>query len=339
MAAGKFNMRKASGGVASITVADGVGATNIVLPESGTVATTSNIVGFKNYIINGGFNVNQYPAFSNSSDGYKFDRWGISAGTNINTMSQVQLNSESSSNKALSFTKTSNPTSWIWTKIEFPRILAGKTVTLSFRAYSNTGYNMQAEVYFDKYNPTDGFTNATTAQTFTWNNSWSKRTMTFTLPALGTNFNNGNSCFQLNFSMTGTTTGAYLTDVQLEEGSVATPFENRPYGLELSLCQRYYEVLGVGVGQAKDATQMILQFSSSPKRVPATAMLLTSTPYGESPINITARVGVSSFIVAHMNQISWSGSGHILGVQNFSGMVAGSSASINAGQIALSAEL
>lgn len=30
------------------------------------------------------------------------------------------------------------------------------------------------------------------------------------------------------------------SNVQLEEGSVATPFEQRPYGLELSLCQRYY---------------------------------------------------------------------------------------------------
>ena len=29
------------------------------------------------------------------------------------------------------------------------------------------------------------------------------------------------------------------TNIQLEEGSVATPFEQRPYGLELSLCQRY----------------------------------------------------------------------------------------------------
>ena len=39
------------------------------------------------------------------------------------------------------------------------------------------------------------------------------------------------------------TTGAtlHLTGVQLEVGSVATPFEHRSYGQELSLCQRYYE--------------------------------------------------------------------------------------------------
>jgi len=38
-------------------------------------------------------------------------------------------------------------------------------------------------------------------------------------------------------------TGNYIefTGVQLEKGTVATPFEFRPYGTELALCQRYYE--------------------------------------------------------------------------------------------------
>jgi hypothetical protein len=36
-----------------------------------------------------------------------------------------------------------------------------------------------------------------------------------------------------------------VSQVQLEAGSVATPFENRPIGTELALCQRYYEIMPI----------------------------------------------------------------------------------------------
>jgi len=34
----------------------------------------------------------------------------------------------------------------------------------------------------------------------------------------------------------------YITGVQLEKGSTATSFDYRPYGTEMALCQRYYEI-------------------------------------------------------------------------------------------------
>jgi hypothetical protein len=37
----------------------------------------------------------------------------------------------------------------------------------------------------------------------------------------------------------------YVTGVQLEKGSTATSFDYRPYGTELALCQRYFEIIGV----------------------------------------------------------------------------------------------
>ena len=61
------------------------------------------------------------------------------------------------------------------------------------------------------------------------------------------------------------TSGAtfYITGVQLEAGTVASPFERRDYGRELAMCQRYYQYWGgtasyerIAAGYATSATAM-----------------------------------------------------------------------------------
>ena len=47
----------------------------------------------------------------------------------------------------------------------------------------------------------------------------------------------------------------YITGVQLEAGSVATPFERRDYGRELMMCQRYYESIATTTNTAAAAGQ------------------------------------------------------------------------------------
>jgi len=72
------------------------------------------------------------------------------------------------------------------------------------------------------------------------------------------------------FSATGATSvvgtnGAtfYITGVQLEAGTTASPFEYRQYGTELALCQRYYEnnySTGYAVGSAASYPYNVGQF-------------------------------------------------------------------------------
>jgi hypothetical protein len=75
------------------------------------------------------------------------------------------------------------------------------------------------------------------------------------------------------------TSGAtfYITGVQLEAGSVATPFERRPYGTELALCQRYYfkmqatganAFFGSGLTDSTTTASGIIQFPVSLRTAP-----------------------------------------------------------------------
>jgi hypothetical protein len=48
-----------------------------------------------------------------------------------------------------------------------------------------------------------------------------------------------------------------ITGLQVEKGSVATPFEHRQYGTELALCQRYYVDLANNGGSTQNSYRAI----------------------------------------------------------------------------------
>jgi hypothetical protein len=66
------------------------------------------------------------------------------------------------------------------------------------------------------------------------------------------------------------TPGTYMavTGVQLEKGTVATPWEQRPYATELALCQRYYTQLNAGSTYARFGTVYSVSTTSSNVYIP-----------------------------------------------------------------------
>jgi hypothetical protein len=79
-----------------------------------------------------------------------------------------------------------------------------------------------------------------------------------------------------------------VTGVQLEKGTLATPFEVRPYAVELQLCQRYYQVFGPGNTSgynrfgAGNCTNSTAAHISMPTIVP---MRATPTTLSNSAVN------------------------------------------------------
>jgi hypothetical protein len=76
----------------------------------------------------------------------------------------------------------------------------------------------------------------------------------------------------------------YITGVQLEAGTVASPFERRDYGRELMMCQRYCQVAGGGAsGQWWSAAspEMGITFAVPFRSAPTYTMFTTSVSVSE----------------------------------------------------------
>jgi hypothetical protein len=96
----------------------------------------------------------------------------------------------------------------------------------------------------------------------------------------------------------------YITGVQLEAGTTASPFEYRSYGTELQLCQRYYQLVACN-GRARAAGptyeyEWPLNFYDQMRATPTSAIYTTgivSNATANAPIRLST-TGASWYLIS-----------------------------------------
>jgi hypothetical protein len=222
-------------------------------------------LGFRNLIINGDFRINQR-GFSSSTSGYNFDRWynEASGGTQTITTqafstSDAPLGPSGNGTNYIQSVVASqsgvNDYAAIGQKIEGVRLAAGQQVSVSFWAKTTSG-TPKVSVEFQQIFGTGGssavFTAAPTA--FTLSTSWVRYQTTVQVPSISGKTIGANDCLILFLWLSSGSTYSARSNsigvqnstiqfwgVQVEANYQPTPFEHRPIGVELALCQRYYE--------------------------------------------------------------------------------------------------
>ena len=93
----------------------------------------------------------------------------------------------------------------------------------------------------------------------------------------------------------------YITGVQLEKGSTATSFDYRPYGTELVLCQRYFEVNPNGIyGALANLSFVAWQFEVLKRTTPTMTWGTSAT---------TASTIATTFAQVYANGYAYTGDG------------------------------
>jgi hypothetical protein len=202
------------------------------------------LAGLRNRIINGEVAVDRRKgggAYSIPSGtvAYTVDRWWVYSGGSTLTAQRTALSSNGFAH-ALRFTGSAgNTVALFGQRIESVNCLdmAGKTVTLSYYAASSGSRQINYELsYAGTTDSWSGPKNLFAYGGQPTTTSYVLYSHTFAVPSAAT------TGLQVEFFVWGGLASGTVDifGVQLEVGSQATPFERRPRGLELALCQRYF---------------------------------------------------------------------------------------------------
>jgi len=226
----------------------------------------STLLGRRNAIINGNFDVWQRGT-SQTADGYlSVDRWRLTINATTQSVTQqaftlgqtdVPYNPKYYLRDVVTTASTAGSYAILQQNIEGVESFAGETVTLSFYAKADASKNIAVEFVqsFGSGGSPSTVVTGISVTTVALTTSWAKYTVTADIPSitgktLGTDGNDylrvqiwleAGSDFNARTNSLGNQSGTFeFAQVQLEAGSVATPFERRSVGEELALCQRYY---------------------------------------------------------------------------------------------------
>lgn len=242
--------------------------------------------GMHNRIINGDFKTWQRgsPTFGTVGTVYAADRWYVSTqnATSIVTTDDASVTFPTSgfTSALTAFGTASNTVITIGQRIESLNC-SGMTASTQFTVrvwlYSQNARTPTWSI--DSANATDNFSAVTNVASGTFASLsagvGAYRTFTFTTNA---NCTKGIQ-LSIGFGTVNSSTIVGITGVQLEKGSFATPFEFRPYSVELSLCQRYYQKTGTGSGGCDTTTSINAGFLFTvPMRAAPTVTLLNTAP-------------------------------------------------------------
>jgi hypothetical protein len=232
----KVKIEGNASGTGTFTIAAPNSSTDrtLTLPdEAGTVVTTASpSLGRRNLIINGAMQVWQRGTSITSAYAYNADRWHNRTGTTVTwSRSTTVPDGFVYSNECSAAGSIAQGVELQATGVA-GQFYAGSTYTLSVWATVEPTAQVDFADNFAPANPAPWGSGAMTSTGET-SNGFTRYTQTYTVPAInGTN--------TMVFVKLAFASAVKYTGVQLEVGSVATPFEHRSYGEELALCQRYY---------------------------------------------------------------------------------------------------
>lgn len=272
-------------------------------------------LGFRNVLINGGFDVWQRGTTaaipSSVGTSYLADRWSAYRPAVGSTQSRVTAGLDGFQ-YALRIQRDNGNTGTgiIYMNQSFETStmvkLANKQVTLSFYARAGANYSSASSLFNARVVAGTG-TEANVIHTgvtgsteplvaaVALTTSWQRFTVTGLIPS-GTN-GGGVYFFYTPTGTAGANDYVDITGVQLEQNYQPTPFEQRPIGIELGMCQRYYCVVASGssfVGNAvmhtTDAFESVIHLPTVMRTAPTLIATTGASYYGIYALNVTKRV-------------------------------------------------